>query len=89
MTNKLISLVFLFFLIMNNAYSDNEFIFPVKKPSIFKKFENKADAVNKNLPQSKPKIINERNEKPILVENNQQKKTIESKLITPTKKKKL
>ena len=42
MPYKLISLVFLlFFLIFNNAYSENEFILSVKKHSIFKKIDNK------------------------------------------------
>ena len=41
MPYKLISLVFLlFFLITNKAYSENEFILPVKKPSIFWNFNN-------------------------------------------------
>ncbi len=56
MPNKLISLVFLLiFLIINNAYTENEFILPVKKPSIFKKIE-KSIEVNKStsLPQKKP-----------------------------------
>ena len=40
MPYKLISLVFLlFFLIINKAYSENEFILPAKKPSIFKKID--------------------------------------------------
>ena len=56
MPNKLISLVFLLiFLIINNAYTENEFILPVKKPSIFKKIEKNIN-VNKStsLPQKKP-----------------------------------
>ena len=61
MPYKLISLVFLlFFLIINKAYSENEFLYPVKKPSIFKKFEVKdRENINKNLPQSKPTIQTE------------------------------
>ena len=40
MPYKLISLVFLlFFLIANKASSENEFILPIKKPSVFKKIE--------------------------------------------------
>ncbi len=54
MLNKLISLVFLlFFLLVNKAYAENEFILPAQKPSIFKKIE-KIDTVNTNLPQKKP-----------------------------------
>ena len=41
MPYKLISLVFLLsFLNINTAYSDSDFILPVKKPSIFKEAEN-------------------------------------------------
>jgi len=56
MPYKLISLVFLLFIfITNKAYSENEFLFPAKKPSIFKKIENNENVnIDKNLPQSKP-----------------------------------
>ncbi len=56
MPYKLISLVFLlFFLIINKAYSADEFILPVKKPSIFKKIEkNITSKTTTNLPQKKP-----------------------------------
>ncbi len=59
MPYKLISLVFLLiFLIINKVYSENEFILPVKKPSIFKNF-NKEISKNEdnNLPQKKPVIL--------------------------------
>ena len=58
MPYKLISLVFLLFIfITNKAYSENEFLFPAKKPSIFKKIETKiTQNRNQNLPQSKPII---------------------------------
>ena len=58
MPYKLISLVFLlFFLITNKAYSGDEFILPVKKPSIFKKIEKNITLKKAtNLPQKKPKI---------------------------------
>ena len=56
MPYKLISLVFLlFFLFIIKAYSENEFILPVKKPSIFKKIEKNITSKNtNNLPQKKP-----------------------------------
>ena len=56
MPYKLISLVFLlFFLIINNAYSDNKFVLPLKKPSIFKSVEKSiSSSVETNLPQKKP-----------------------------------
>ena len=58
MTNKLISLVIItFFLLIGHSYSEDQFLFPKKKPSIFKSIENegKADYSN-NLPQKKPVI---------------------------------
>ena len=58
MPNRLISLVFLFtFLIINKAYTENEFILPVKKPSIFQNFNKVTDSKKEvNLPQKKPTI---------------------------------
>ncbi len=58
MPYKLISLVFLLiFLIINNAYSESNFILPVKKPSIFKKMEKKITSeISNNLPQKKPSL---------------------------------
>ena len=55
MLNKLISLVLLFiFLITGNVISDDKFLLPVKKPSIFKNSEKIKDS--KILPQSKPSL---------------------------------
>ena len=56
MPYKLISLVFLFIiLIVNKAYSENEFILPVKKPSVFKKIEKSITSkITNELPQKKP-----------------------------------
>jgi len=75
MPYKLISLVFLlFFLFINKAYSINEFVLPVKKPSIFKKIDNKINQnINKNLPQSKPIIQSQKNEKKIIQETTKPK----------------
>ena len=58
MINKLISLALLiFFLTTGYGYSDSQFLFPKKKPSIFKKIErNIASEIQKNLPQKKPII---------------------------------
>ncbi len=54
MPYKLISLAFLLiFLIINKVYSENEFILPVKKPSIFKKVDTTKN-IDINLPQKKP-----------------------------------
>ncbi|MDA9624845.1 lytic transglycosylase domain-containing protein [Candidatus Pelagibacter bacterium] len=67
MPYKLISLVFLsFFLIFNKVYSETEFIFPVEKPSIFKKIKNTSvENTNKDLPQAKPIINNQKTDKKI------------------------
>ena len=61
MTIKLISLeVITLFLLSGHSYSEEQFLFPKKKPSIFKniKNSNKID-LSKNLPQRKPLIKNE------------------------------
>ena len=53
MPYKLISLVFLLsLLIINKAYSENEFILPLEKPSVFKKIEKTITTKTINdLPQ--------------------------------------
>ena len=58
MTNKLISLVLLtFFLDSGNSYAEEQFLFPKKKPSVFKKIEiNPGSETSNNLPQKKPII---------------------------------
>ena len=58
MTNKLISLVIItFFLLIGRTYSDEQFLFPKEKPSIFKKINRDPDKVfSDNLPQKKPSI---------------------------------
>ena len=65
MPYKLISLVFLlFFLIINKAYSKEEFVLPLKKPSIFKKIEkNITSNKTTNLPQKKPILLPATSEK--------------------------
>ena len=61
MINKLISLALLiFFLAAGYSYSEDRFLFPKKKPSVFKKIETNRESVNhKNLPQKKPIIKSE------------------------------
>ena len=70
MPYKLISLVFLlFFLIINKAYSENEFILPVKKPSIFKQIEKNIKLkTTTNLPQKKPILQSDTSEQNIVKE---------------------
>tara|TARA_B100001063_G_scaffold243439_1_gene274052 strand:+ start:18 stop:2261 length:2244 start_codon:yes stop_codon:yes gene_type:complete len=64
MTNKLISLaILIFFLLAGHSFSDEKFLFPKEKPSIFKKIDK--NVVQKNLdglPQKKPII--KQNESP-------------------------
>ena len=68
MPYKLISLVFLLsFLIINKAYSENDFILPLKKPSVFKKIDYNFDIKKtSDLPQKKP-IIKEAKPDKIIV----------------------
>ena len=65
MINKLISLVILtFFFLTGLSYSENQFIYPKMKPSIFKKIEKNLVLENlKNLPQKKPIIIDKKEKK--------------------------
>ena len=58
MTIKLISLVVItLFLLSGHSYSEEQFLFPKKKPSIFKNIKNsKKIDLSKNLPQRKPLI---------------------------------
>ena len=83
MPYKLISLVFLlFFLFIIKAYSENEFILPVKKPSIFKKIEkNITSKTTNNLPQKKPVLKSNVPEKDVVKEKKEltEKKTTEKK----------
>ena len=78
MPYKLISLVFLlFFLIINKAYSENGFLFPVKKPSIFKKIVNNNDEdLIKSLPQPKPTIQTEKIKEKVVTSNKERKPPI-------------
>ena len=78
MPYKLISLVFLLFIsIINNTYSENEFLFPVKKPSIFKKIESKITVKeNKNLPQRKPTTQNKIVEEKISIQDTKTEKKV-------------
>ncbi len=87
MTNKLISLVLLvFFLTTGYSYSEDQFLFPKKKPSVFKEVERNIGSENwKNLPQKKP-IIGIKKEK-IVKDVQVDKGEIEEKKQTVLKKK--
>ena len=65
MTNKLISLVIIMFILsIGRSYSDDQFIFPKEKPSIFKKVDkNLIPSSSVNLPQKKPLINQEQKQK--------------------------
>ena len=58
MTNKLISLALLiFFLTIGYGHSEDQFLYPKKKPSVFKKIESTVKSENfHHLPQKKPII---------------------------------
>ena len=58
MTNKLISLVIIMLILsIGRSYSENQFLFPKEKPSIFKKIiKNEDQNFSSNLPQKKPLI---------------------------------
>ena len=82
MTNKLISLVIIMFIFsIGHSYSDNQFLFPKEKPSIFKKINKDFNPTpSVNLPQKKP-IINQNQE--------QNKEVVEKDKIEIKKKKEL
>ena len=58
MTNKLISLVILIFILsIGRGYSEDKFVFPKEKPSIFKKIDKDfTQTASSDLPQKKPFI---------------------------------
>ncbi len=97
MLNRLISLVFLLtFLNINEVNSENNFLLPQKKPSIFKNSEKQIkEVIIKNLPVPKPRIENKNTEKSAqkvektLVEKQETKSTekiISSVFVFPKKK---
>ncbi len=91
MPYKLISLVFLlFFLIINKANSESEFILPVKKPSIFKKIEKDITSKSfSNLPQEKPILKTTNNEQNVVKEKKEETKKkiiVDTSFIFPKKK---
>ena len=95
MINKLISLAILtFFLLIGHSYSETQFLYPKKKPSIFKPIDKTGEqTIQSNLPQKKPIIQNDNNQekqvskkekiiekKEVEVKIEQQKKTEEEKI---------
>ena len=82
MTIKLISLVIItLFLLSGHSYSEDQFLFPKKKPSIFKSTDNREKIdFFKNLPQRKPIVQKD--------ENIEKKKIVEKKRLKRKKKSK-
>ena len=76
MTNKLISLVIIIFIFsIGHGYSDEKFLFPKKKPSIFKKItSDPAQKFSSDLPQKKPLIGQKEEEKKELVQKEKESK---------------
>ena len=68
MTNKLISLVLIVFILsFGYSYSGEQFLFPKEKPSIFKKIKkDEGQNFSNNLPQKKP-LTNQKNEPDVKV----------------------
>ena len=82
MTIKLISLVIItLFLLSGHSYSEDQFLFPKKKPSIFKSTDNREKIdFFKNLPQRKPIVQKDENiEKKKIVEKKEVKEEKEIK----------
>ena len=70
MTNKLISLaIIIFILSIGRSYSEEQFLFPKEKPSIFKKIEKNSTPVSSgNMPQKKPLIDQQQDQNKEVVE---------------------
>ena len=70
MTIKLISLVIIIYILsIGQSYSADQFLFPKEKPSIFKKIDkNFSPSSSENLPQKKPLINQEKDQKKEIVE---------------------
>ena len=84
MINKLISLALLvFFLLTSHSYSEDQFLFPKKKPSVFKKIDNNIVSENlRNLPQKKPIFEKETKKDKIIIK----KEVLEEKIDVAKKK---
>ena len=89
MTNKLISLVIITFILsIGRSYSDEQFLFPKEKPSIFKKInKDPGKSFSSNLPQKKPLINQKKDQKKDVTQK--KKVVVEEKKLILKKKKKL
>ena len=88
MTNKLISLVIITFILsIGHSYADQPFIFPKEKPSIFKKInKDPGKSFSSNLPQKKPVTNQEKEQKKDVTQK--PKEVVEDKKLILKKKKK-
>ncbi len=70
MTNKLISLVIIIIILsIGHSYSDEQFLFPKEKPSIFKKInKGSGESFSSSLPQKKPLIDQEKEQKKDIIQ---------------------
>ena len=93
MTNKLISLAILILILsIGQSYSDNQFLLPKEKPSIFKKIDKDfTPSTSGNLPQKKPLINQKQGEKEEAIKKKeiQTKEKKEIKKVETTQKKSL
>ena len=93
MPYKLISLVIIvFFLLIGQSFPDEQFLLPKEKPSIFKKIDkNLTTLSSENLPQKKPRINQQQDQKKELILKNevQTKEKKEIKKVETFKKKNL
>ena len=89
MTNKLISLVVITFILsIGRSYSDDQFLFPKEKPSIFKKVnKDPGKSFSNNLPQKKPLANQEIEQKKEI--SQKQKVVVEDKKIDLEEKKEI
>ena len=87
MTNKLISLVVITFILsIGHSYSEDQFLFPKEKPSIFKKInKDPGKSFSSNLPQKKPVNNQEKEQKKDV--NQKQKVVVEDKKVDLQEKK--
>ena len=91
MLNRLISLVVLFSILnIDSVYSETNFIFPQKKPSIFKKSQKEIQNVlNKNLPAPKPVLEKKVDNKPEVSEQKKDDKELAKKNVKENTTKKV
>jgi len=95
MIKKLISLAILtFFLLFGHSYSETQFLYPKKKPSIFKQIDKAENQkIQSNLPQKKPIIQIDKSELKQVLKKEKilEKKEVKTKeeLINKTEEKKI